>query len=119
LIRQDLTNEDLPRVNADTNQSLHCMAAHLHRYGSELRSLSDILQDIKSYNSHLHDEFAARGVRQAGALGCIMTALDQASSYLAAICLFRDELQQKIDNVLALVSSTNPALLQPSTKAPV
>jgi hypothetical protein len=95
------------------------MAAHLHRYGSELRSLSDILQDIKSYNSRLHNEFVARGVREASALGCIMTTLDQASSYLAAICSFRDELQQKIDNVLALVSSADLTLLQPSNNTPL
>ena len=80
------------------------MAAHLHRYGSELRSLSDILIDLQSYNRDLHDEFVLHGVRDVEALGSIITALEQAASYLTAICSFRDELQQKIDNVLALVS---------------
>lgn len=100
-----MTKEPLSEISTNTNQSLHCMAAHLHRYGSELRSLSDILIDLKSYNRDLHDEFVVHGVRDVEALGNIMATLEQAGSYLAAIRSFRDELQQKIDNVLALVSS--------------
>jgi hypothetical protein len=82
------------------------MAAHLHRYGSELHSLSDILQDIKSYNSRFHETFVEHGTRAASALGCVLTTLDQDASHLSAIRIFRGELQQKINNVLALVSLT-------------
>jgi hypothetical protein len=103
LIRQDLKDEDLSSINAHTNQSLHCMAAHLHRYGSELQSFCDVVQDIKLYNSWLHDEFVACGIRHDNSFGSIATTLDQIASYLSAISGFRDELQQKIDNILALV----------------
>ena len=82
------------------------MAAPLHRYGSELHSLSDILEDIKFYNSCFHEKFVERRIREAGALGCITTTLGQVASYLSAIRTFRDELQQKINNVLALVGLT-------------
>ncbi|PMD22291.1 hypothetical protein NA56DRAFT_98631 [Hyaloscypha hepaticicola] len=110
LIRQDLTNEDLVQINAETNQSLHCMAAHLHRYGSELHSLSDILEDIKFYNSCFHEKFVERRIREAGALGCITTTLGQVASYLSAIRTFRDELQQKINNVLALLVDNSKSM---------
>jgi hypothetical protein len=92
------------------------MAAHLHRYGSELCSLSDILQEMRSYNTQLDGVFVARGFREAGGLGRIMTAFDHATSHMAVIGTFRKELQQKIDNVLALVgpfriqSGLDPAL---------
>lgn len=84
------------------------MAAHLHRYGSELRSLSEILDHCRAYNSHFHEGFVRLGVRAAADdLGWILTTLDRAASCLSAISTFRDELQRKIDNVLALVSGDN------------
>ena len=104
MLLQDTANEDLHRTNAEINQSLHCMAAHLHRYGSELRSLSEIIHAIKSYNEDFHGVFVAHGVRGADALGRTMKTLDKVASHVSAISTFRDELQQKIDNVLALVS---------------
>jgi hypothetical protein len=79
------------------------MAAHLHRYASELQSLSEVVQDINLYNSRLHSEFVASGIRQDNSFGSITTILDQIASYLSAISGFRNELQLKIDNILALV----------------
>jgi len=79
------------------------MAAHLHRYGSELHSLSDTIQDIKLYNRDFHETFVTAGARAENALAYNMTALDQLSSHLSTIITFRDELRQKIDNVLVLV----------------
>jgi hypothetical protein len=81
------------------------MAAHIHRYGSELRSLSEILEHCRAYNSHFHESFVRLRVRTAAEdLGWILTALDRTASYLSVISTFRDELQRNIDNVLALVS---------------
>ena len=81
------------------------MAAHLHRYDSELRSLSEILEHCRTYNSCFHKDFVRLRVRAAADdLGWMLTALDRAASYLSVISTFRDELQRKIDNVLALVS---------------
>ena len=98
-----MTSKELPSINARTNQSLHCMAAHLHRYRSELRSLAHIVEDIRSYNSHLHNDFVDRGMRESSSLESIIAAIDQITSHVSGISTFRDELQQKIDNVLALV----------------
>lgn len=102
MLLQDLENEDLPRINAETNQSLHCMAAHLHRYGSKLRSLSEIINDFKVYNLTFNNKFVAHRFRSEDSLG-LMRTLDQACSHISAISTFRDELEHKIDNVLALV----------------
>jgi hypothetical protein len=44
------------------------------------------------------------GIRHDNSFGSITTTLDQITSHLSAISSFRDELQQKIANVLALVS---------------
>ncbi|KAF2466885.1 uncharacterized protein BDR25DRAFT_327593 [Lindgomyces ingoldianus] len=121
LLLQDTTNEDLHRTNAEINQSLHCMAAHLHRYGSELRSLSEIISDIKSYNEAFDAVFIAHGVRSADTLIRAVKELDQAASHAAAISTFRDELQHKIDNILALLvdntQAHNDQLLVQNSKA--
>jgi hypothetical protein len=79
------------------------MAAHLHRYGFELSLLSDVIQDIKWYNSEFHKEFVDRGIRAGDALESLMGGLEQIISQLSVISRFRNELQHKIDNVLALV----------------
>ncbi|KAF2678699.1 hypothetical protein K458DRAFT_348121 [Lentithecium fluviatile CBS 122367] len=111
LLRQDVTNGDLLRPNAETNQSLHCMAAHLHRYGSELRSLSEIMEHCRAYNKDFHEDFVRLRVRMGiDELGWILTAFDRAASYLSVISAFRDELQRKIDNVLALLVDNNKAI---------
>lgn len=80
------------------------MAAHLHRYGSELTLLSDIIQDVKRYNDEFHDELVRLGMRDKNALEDFMRGLDHASSQVSGISNFRDEMQQKIDNILALVT---------------
>ena len=84
------------------------MAAHLHRYNSELVLLSDVTGDIKRYNEEFHQEFVDRGIRVDEALGSNMRGLEQITSQLSAISRFRDELQLKIDSVLALVKTPPP-----------
>jgi hypothetical protein len=82
------------------------MAAHLHRYGSELSLTSDIVQDLKKYNTDYHQTFVDNGLRPhhpTEGLEAIIRGIDQISSQLSAIRAFRDELQLKTTNVLALV----------------
>ncbi|KAK4197912.1 hypothetical protein QBC40DRAFT_284633 [Triangularia verruculosa] len=111
LLRQDLTDGGLLRVNAETNQSLHCMAAHLHRYGSELSSLSEILTSCRDYNRRFHQKFALLGIRKTpDDLSNILNALNVAASHLSVISIFRDELERKISNVLALLVDNNRAI---------
>ena len=80
------------------------MAAHLHRYGSELRSLSEILDDVKWYNKEFHNKLVENAVRSSDHIEHFMRGLEETHTKLSAISRFRDELQLKIENVLNLVS---------------
>jgi hypothetical protein len=80
------------------------MAAHLYRYGSELASLSETVQDIKQYHTDLHQRYVERGIRTADAFESLIRGLAQITTQLSSIVRFRDELQLKTANVLALVS---------------
>ena len=103
LTEEQSSNTDFSTLNSETSRALHCMTAHLHRYGSELVLLSDIVQDIKRYNTEFHDKFVKYGIRPIKALDHISRSLDQISSHLSSISQFRKELQLKTDNVLSLV----------------
>ncbi|KIX09412.1 uncharacterized protein Z518_00492 [Rhinocladiella mackenziei CBS 650.93] len=109
LINQDLSSEELSQFNTDTNRSLHCMAAHLHRYGSELTQLSEIVQDFKWYNNDFHDEFVRLGLREKDALEGFLRGLDHVNTQVCSTSKFRDELEQKINNVLAVLVDNNQA----------
>ena len=81
------------------------MAAHLHRYGSELGWFEDIVADISAH----HERFfrsqqgeASDGASSAGQRLCV--GLVQIASQLKAVNTFRQELQLKTQNILALVS---------------
>jgi hypothetical protein len=106
LVEQQPSDEASFQINSETNRCLHCMAAHLHRYGSELSLTSDIVQDLKKYNTDYHQTFVDNGLRPhhpTEGLEAIIRGIDQISSQLSAIRAFRDELQLKTTNVLALV----------------
>jgi hypothetical protein len=79
------------------------MAAHLHRYGSELALIQEIFQDIKSFQDEFHKTEHC-GLRNPGRSEALSQGFGQLTSQLASISRFRDELQLKTDNVLALVS---------------
>ena len=80
------------------------MTAHLQRYGSELALLADVVQDIKKYNTSFHDKFVDSGLRSATSFDLVSRSLEQITTQLSSITSFRDELQLKTDNVMALVS---------------
>ena len=87
------------------NRSLHCMAAHLHRYGSELECLAGTIEDIEWYNKEFDTDFVNAGIRSLHALGQFLRSFGEITAQMKAISSFRDEMQQKIDNILALVMS--------------
>jgi hypothetical protein len=80
------------------------MAAHLYRYGSELALLSETVQDIKQYHTDFHQQYVERGIRTEDAFESLIRGLAQIITQLSSIAGFRDELQLKTANVLALVS---------------
>jgi len=69
------------------------------------------MEHCKTYNERHHDNLVDLHIRAVDDdLAWILTALDHATSYLLAISTFRDELQGKIANVLALLVDNNKAI---------
>ncbi|KAH7327541.1 hypothetical protein BKA65DRAFT_68732 [Rhexocercosporidium sp. MPI-PUGE-AT-0058] len=98
------------RLNSEMNRALHCMAAHLHRYSSELVLMTEIVDDVRKYNSAFHEMLVRFGLRSENEESTVMTGIEQISSQVSALCGFRNELQLKTDNVLALLVDNNQAL---------
>ena len=95
--------EDEPSLNSETNRSLHCMTAHLHRYGSELALLAETVQEIAKFHSQFHQVFEDQGPTGAKSHETICQGIGLITTHLSSISRFRNELQLKTDNVLALV----------------
>ncbi|KEF53866.1 uncharacterized protein A1O9_10268 [Exophiala aquamarina CBS 119918] len=97
------------------------MAAHLHRYGSEIKYIADTIEDIEWYNKEFHTDFVKVGIRSPQTLGSFMKSFGEITAQMTAISCFRDEMQQKIDNVLALLvdnmQAMNDRLLVQNSKA--
>lgn len=86
----------------DINRALHAMAAHLHRYTSELKSIDDtIALIIKTHG--LIVKGAAKIPNEA--FEGVESNLIQIASQVKAIKDFVVELEKKIQTSLALVSS--------------
>ena len=99
--------EEEPSLNSETNRSLHCMTAHLHRYGSELALLTETVQEIAKVHSHFHRMFEAQGLTDNNSYEAFCQAIGLITTHLSSISRFRNELQLKTDNVLALVGFQN------------
>ena len=83
------------------NRALHSVAAHLHRYGSELKAIQDTLADIM----HAYREFGkSRHEDYANAEKLSHTSFDQITTQVKQVKAFRWELEVKLQNILALVS---------------
>ncbi|OCK94767.1 uncharacterized protein K441DRAFT_659662 [Cenococcum geophilum 1.58] len=121
LVKRQQEIESFSQLNSETNRALHCMTAHLQRYGSELALLADVVQDIKKYNTNFHHKFVDSGLRSAASFDLVSRSLEQITTQLSSITRFRDELQLKTDNVMALLVDnaqvTNDRLLVENSKA--
>ena len=104
LLSEGLSDEEFFRLRTDTNKSLHCMAAHLHRYKTELTFLSNLFNNVRRYNREFPDELVEHGVRGQDTLHEILSEIKRIRSQLFTVSMFSDELQQDIDTMLALVS---------------
>ncbi|KAF6817729.1 hypothetical protein CPLU01_13504 [Colletotrichum plurivorum] len=96
----------------DINTSLHTMAAHLHRYKSELHRVDSILRELQSAKFSTGDEVGnAESNMPQDSL-----KIDHLMSQLNAIRSFSDELERKVQNILALlfnqIQVTNDRTLQ-------
>lgn len=84
----------------DTNRALHAIAAHLHRYASELKSLDDTIAAMIKYHRLVWDY----GSNTPGeAFQKVENGLHHIVSQLKAIKDFELELEKKIQNSLALL----------------
>ena len=102
----ELQREDF---NNNLNKTLHTMTAHLHRYGSELGRLADIVDHVGQEAAELYD-YTGNGSRE-GALRArlrqrTVLAMAQIRSQLQDVNVFRQELEHKTQNILALVCSS-------------
>ena len=104
LVEDRSSSETGTNLNSETNRALHCMAAHLYRYGQELSTLTDLVQSIKQYHTTFNQVFIDQGFRTAQTSKSLSRGLGRITTQLSAISGFRNELQLKTDNVLALVS---------------
>ena len=99
--------EEEPSLNSETNRALHCMTAHLHRYGSELELLTETVQKIADFHNRFHRIFEDQGLASANSYETVCQGIELITTHLSSTSRFRNELQLKTDNVLALVSFQN------------
>jgi hypothetical protein len=93
------------QVFADLNRALHSVAAHLHRYLSELKSLQGILIDLSAHYEFLHtNEIASEDL---DSYEHASRGFSQILSQVESLYDFATELEKKIQNNLALVSSAH------------
>lgn len=92
---------------ANINPALHSIAAHLHRYLSELKSLRCIAVNLLSHYKCVHtdkptDEDPVKYDDDAS------RSISQLLSHIEATEDFANELEKKTQNILALVCTANP-----------
>ncbi|KAK1999885.1 hypothetical protein LX36DRAFT_459217 [Colletotrichum falcatum] len=96
----------------DISTSLHTMAAHLHRYKSELYRVETILCELQSAKFSILDQSGKPNANKPQD----SLRIDHLTSQLNAIKSFTDELERKVQNILALlfnqIQVTNDRTLQ-------
>ena len=95
--------DDKATLDAATQQNiskeLHTMAAHLHRYTSELASIEDTIAAISKHHT------VPKGDESQSTAGRVVDGIQQIFSQLKAVQNFRCELDKKAQNALALVTT--------------
>lgn len=95
----DTIDKSSSAVYADMNRALHAMSAHLHRYGSELLSTEDTVSDLISR----HGQIFPTTTDSSASVAQIELSLTEAKGQVRAAETMRSELEQKIQNILALL----------------
>jgi hypothetical protein len=83
-------------LHSTINRALHAMASHLHRFRSELDWLEDTIAWIRENMGTFH------ATEEAG-----LASLGYVATHLKSSNCFAMEVEKKIQNILALVSSTS------------
>lgn len=95
----DTNDKSSSTVYADMNRALHAMSAHLHRYGSELSSTEVIISDLIIS----HGKAFGTATDAAGSVAKVEASLTEAKGQARTAETMRLELQQKTQNILALL----------------
>ena len=88
------------------NKALHAMAAHLHRYSSELTSMENTIMAISGHHKWLTQEDDSSTKHSSRK---IEDGLNEVASQLKSVQNFESELEKKTQNILALVSQSTPS----------
>lgn len=96
-------------TSKDLNIALHIMAAHLHRYKTELNRIGLILSDLRTHrhdmtNIPTHEDDEPVCSEPSLTVDHEAQRIERLASQLRAISNFCDELEKKVQNILALVS---------------
>jgi hypothetical protein len=103
-LQNDIQQENDPGFHEELIKALHAMAAHLHRYASELNSLDEILSEISKYHKNTHSDDGTHNSPNVFQFKRIENGLQQVVSQLQPVKHFEEELEKKLQNILALVS---------------
>jgi hypothetical protein len=91
-------------MNTEVSRALHTMAAHLHRYGSELGWFEGIVADLSAHHDRFFQTQSGRANKAETSAGQrLSVGLVHIAAQLKAVNTFRQELQYKTQNILALV----------------
>lgn len=82
------------------SRALHSIAAHLHRYGSELSSTQDTLEDVIKHHKNYQDAFPPQNITRNQTK---YHYFNQIASHLKQVKTSLQELEVKLQNIMALV----------------
>ncbi|ETS77050.1 hypothetical protein PFICI_10924 [Pestalotiopsis fici W106-1] len=105
-LQKELDNGDTDGYNpaarlTQINRALHSIAAHLHRYLSELKSLEGVVVDLVAHYEPVYDDECSSG-SATESFEAASRGLSQVLSQIEATHAFAEELE-KIQNILALL----------------
>ncbi|KAH6892444.1 hypothetical protein B0T10DRAFT_605179 [Thelonectria olida] len=109
-LQQDISNETENFIDDSKtlNVSLHIMAAHLHRYKTELRRIGMVLSDRRTHREAMTDSSGSEETKENESsfpeIDRELQKIEQLDSQLTAMSNFSDEVEKKVQNILALVS---------------
>ncbi|KAL1645826.1 hypothetical protein SLS61_008087, partial [Didymella pomorum] len=91
-------------MNTEVSRALHTMVAHLHRYGSELGWFEGIVADLSAHHDRFFQTQSGRANKAETSAGQrLSVGLVHIAAQLKAVNTFRQELQYKTQNILALL----------------
>lgn len=121
-LQEEIANETEGFISTSKvlNASLHTMAAHLHRYKTELQRVDLVLSDLRKHRRDMtyrpkprprdREEYGKQvdekedDEEEFPPIDRELQKIEQLASQLAATSSFADEMERKVQNILALVS---------------